>query len=143
MNKYFLKLLTLVTTAILVSSCLNENNLTLSNPKKIALEVDSGNQNFINKNINGYNFAYKSWNSQQNQVVRSYSFTRRIFSYMDIIPVISFFYPKKYDNYEILITYDDNKKMKEINQFHEMIILKPTIFCFGKEYCLKDFPASF
>lgn len=143
MIKYFLNLLIVISLAITISSCLNKNNLKLSNPKKIALEIENDNQNFINKNINGYSFSYKSWNNQQNQIIKSYSFTRRIFGYKDTIPIVSFFYPKKYDNYEILITYDDNKKMKEIKQFHEIITLKPAIFCFEKEYCPKDFPASF
>ena len=71
----------------------------------------------------------KSWINENGNIVRNYSVTRKIDSFKDYLPIISYFIPKNYENFEIIVTFDKKNNISKKEDFYNIIKMKSGLFC--------------
>lgn len=68
------------------------------------------------------------WIDSSGDVVKSYSHSERKLGLLSYLPLLSFFLPRNYENYEIIITYH-NAAIVDIKRFYNIIILESESDC--------------
>jgi hypothetical protein len=70
----------------------------------------------------------KIWENDNNFTKR-YNYSKKTPKFYEFLPILSYFLPRNYENYEIIIVLDKNKNIIGIENFYNKIALKSSIFC--------------
>ncbi len=68
------------------------------------------------------------WIDAKGNVVKSYSHSERKLGTLSYVPLLSFFLPRKYENYEAIITFK-NTRIANVESFYGIITLESESDC--------------
>ncbi len=116
-NKILLTLLSLS-----LSSCGSSNKaaLRLYN-KEISSDISS--LELLKK----YGPAQQMWHDDFNYNNFSYSYSKPKYSFLSFLPIPNF--QSKFDNYEVILTFDANGSLAGVKKFHDRIKTKSWLVC--------------
>lgn len=84
--------------------------------------------------------SVRNWVDKDGNFVKQYSFLRKKTKFYEFLPILSYFLPKNYENYEIMINYGKNNELLGTELFHGRISLKGRVFCSdGKGGCVSNY----
>lgn len=116
----------------LLSACsTNKNVAQLNKWRDLAVESAlSGVKNFKKEEkILQYNeSASIEWIDKDGNMVKGYNFSERKLGFLSYLPLLSFFLPRNYENYEIIITLKNNKII-DVKSFYGVITLESESSC--------------
>lgn len=118
-----------ILTIFLIFSCQNNGDLKNINNSKIANLLQSQKE-FDKKQVLGQNqISSKFWTDEDGNSVKEYSISRKKQDYTSYLPIISYFMPKNYENYQVIVTFDKKGNMIKIDDFYNIVKMKPSLFC--------------
>ncbi len=69
------------------------------------------------------------WKDDRGRNIRQHSLSRRKPSLTIYLPIVSFFLPRHYENYEVVTVFDDKSKIINEEVFYNLAIVESEFFC--------------
>ncbi len=118
---------------LILTSCAN-NKISpqiLRNSQDVQNIIKNGaEQEFSKRHIFAQSeIILRSWIDKNGNSVAQYSHSWRKNNLASYVPIISFFMPRHYNNYEIIVVFDKKSKKPEISEFFGEIKMDSAIFC--------------
>lgn len=116
----------------LLSCCANDSADSMAKFRNLAIESamnDKKNVYSSPKNLfQNYERAKIEWIDLNGNVVKSYNHSQRKLGPLSYLPLLSFFLPRNYENYETIITLN-NGAITDIQSFYNIITLESESNC--------------
>ena len=76
-----------------------------------------------------YRESISHWVDKDGSEVRQYSRSARLDNWTLYIPILSFFFKRDYDNFEIIATFDKSGNVKDTQNFYNKAVIDSYAFC--------------
>lgn len=79
-----------------------------------------------------YSSSDQMWRDSENNSFLSYSYTKPKYNFVSFFPLLS--KKSQFDNYEVILVFDQKGKVIEVKKFHDKIFTKSWIICESKNF---------
>ncbi len=77
--------------------------------------------------IKKYGLAQQRWRDESGNNIFSYTYSKPKYGIFSFLPIPLFY--SKFDNYEVILTFDDSGNLADVKKFHDRIKMKSWVIC--------------
>lgn len=79
-----------------------------------------------------YGAANEMWRDSFNNSIFSYSYTKPRYNFASFFPLLNA--KSKFDNYEVILVFDEKGKLIEVKKFYDRLLAKSWLICESKNF---------
>ena len=105
------------------ASCSQRGNKKVLNMYRNDIDLHTSSLSISKK----YGVAQRKWRDELGNNIFSYSYSKPKYSLFSFLPIPLFY--SKFDNYEVILTFDEDGSLVQMSKFHDRIKMKSWLIC--------------